>query len=109
MTYKRDKFTIALLLATFIILLSQQVNAMFLKLTDEQVEQAIEYGKSTAYDEDYDKEWRIINDLKEETIIYTSFLRIAVAARNATLQETELTRRQIDGIREGWKTGFNSR
>jgi len=73
-------------------------HAMMQKLSPEQRDEAIKYGKRSVRTEvpEFIKEWSVDNGNNGFAFIYTEFLALAFAARQAALQSSELNNFDIE-------------
>lgn len=86
---------ISFLAATF----SNDAHAIWVNLTEEQTKQAVEYGKANK-DKDlleFFNEWVVVRESAIERVgLNTKFSLIALAAREAAVQNRELTPEEIE-------------
>ncbi len=80
-------------------LFMSQANAIILKLEQDDIAEAVEYGKKSrrVLLGDFTKPWTVkLGDDVGWATIYTSFHNIAFKARKATIENKELTSKQIN-------------
>lgn len=70
--------------------------AVYLELTPQQVEEAIETGQASITQEEFGQEWVVRLAGGEEVQVTTPFARVALAARQAAFRGEPLTEREIE-------------
>jgi len=77
--------------------------AVYLELTPQQVEEAVETGRASIMQEEFGQEWVVRLPGGEEVQVTTPFARVALAARLAAFKGEPLAEKEIQTHRERGK------
>jgi hypothetical protein len=74
-------------------------NAASFALSEQDRDDAIQFGKRSVISEDFGSEWRVDGDgVGKALTVITPFHRLALAARNSSFKSQELKQKDIDGL-----------